>query len=140
MKRRNARWRPLLRCRRGTTAVEFALAAPAFLYFLFGTLDTGWLFASQMTLDWATAAGARYAAVNSSTASSTSIATLIRNDAGALIPNCATACQVSVSYSPSNKVGAVLTITTTLNWSPLSGLTLLQSQQLSATTQISVLN
>lgn len=133
-------WRRTASCRSGTAAIEMALIAPVFFAFLFGMLDVGWFFASQMMLDWATTKGARYAAVNSSSATASSIASLVKQDATPIISSCTTTCNVSVSFSPANQVGGTVTITSTYSWSPLSTVTGPLAQTLTSTITMPIVN
>jgi Flp pilus assembly protein TadG len=48
---------------KGATAVEFALIAPLFFFLVFGTLEFGWYFFVQHTLQSATRDGTRFALV-----------------------------------------------------------------------------
>ena len=54
----------LLASRRGSTAVEFALAAPVLFLFLFGVFEFGRLFWSRSSLQFAVEETGRYAMVN----------------------------------------------------------------------------
>lgn len=49
---------------RGATAVEFALVAPVFLFFVLGIIDLGRLFFVKNLMQYATEQTARYAMVN----------------------------------------------------------------------------
>jgi len=51
------------RCRRGASAIEFALTLPVFLLFMFGTMDYGWYFFKLATVTHATQEGCRAGAV-----------------------------------------------------------------------------
>lgn len=59
-------WRRWLAHQDGATAVEYAIVAPMFFMFVFGTLEAGRLVWMQLTLDRAVAMAARCAAVNPS--------------------------------------------------------------------------
>lgn len=59
-----------LRSRRGTSAVEFALVAPAFFALIFGMEEVGRLCWTQMTLQHAVELAARCGAVNTTTCGS----------------------------------------------------------------------
>ena len=48
---------------KGTTAVEFALVAPIFFFLVFGTIEFGWYFFVQHTIQSATRDGTRFALV-----------------------------------------------------------------------------
>ncbi|MDR3512592.1 MAG: TadE/TadG family type IV pilus assembly protein [Caulobacteraceae bacterium] len=56
----------------GATTLEFALVLPIFLLFLLGVMDIGRLLWTQATLDYATDAAARCAAVDTTQCATTS--------------------------------------------------------------------
>ncbi|MBR0712821.1 TadE/TadG family type IV pilus assembly protein [Bradyrhizobium liaoningense] len=56
---------PFWRDRRGTTALEFGLTAPAFFLFLFGVIEFGLLLWTQIGLQHGVEMAARCASVNS---------------------------------------------------------------------------
>ena len=56
--------------RKGQAIVEFALALPLLLTILCGILDFGWIYSNQYKVEYASYAGARYAATNVMTVSS----------------------------------------------------------------------
>lgn len=59
-----AAWlRRISRCRRGATAIEFALILPCFLLLIFGTVEAGRLMWTQMSLQYAVDKAARCAAL-----------------------------------------------------------------------------
>lgn len=63
--------RGILADRRGTTALEYALILPALLMLILGIMDVGRLVWVQGTLEYATAAAARCAAVNATDCTTT---------------------------------------------------------------------
>ncbi len=60
----------LVRCRGGTTAIEFALVLPAFLGLIFGTVEYGRLLWTREALQEVATAGARCMAVRASNCAS----------------------------------------------------------------------
>jgi Flp pilus assembly protein TadG len=60
-------WRALARDRRGATAVEMGLIAPALFTFLLGIAECGYVFWLQNALDYSVSAAARCASINTST-------------------------------------------------------------------------
>ena len=70
-----------MRSRRGTAAVEFALATPLFLILLLGVVDVGFGTYQSMQVQDAAEAGALYAAINGW--DSTGISTAVVNATGA---------------------------------------------------------
>src|SRR5438477_13162998 len=66
MQRIRRRLRALVRDRRASTAVEFALAAPALFLFMFGIIQVGYALWMQNALDYSVAAAARCASLNGS--------------------------------------------------------------------------
>jgi Flp pilus assembly protein TadG len=109
----------LARDRRGVTGIDFAVAISAVLVLVFAIIDLAGLFAAQHALDYGVVQAARYAVVNSTSATTSSITTVLRN---ALTPaigagNAATA-GVTVAYPSGNAVGGTVQISASYAWSP----------------------
>jgi len=68
MHRISKRLRALVRDRRASTAVEFALAAPALFLFMFGIIEVGYALWMQNALDYSVAAAARCASLTAAPA------------------------------------------------------------------------
>jgi Flp pilus assembly protein TadG len=121
----------------GTTAVEFAIAIGVVLALVFAVIDLGRLFLAQHALNYGVVAAARYAVVNGTVATTT---TIQNKFTAAITPALgatqAAAASVHVSFSPSEKVGATVTVSATLAWTPATAvgdfvaLTLSSSQTL----------
>jgi Flp pilus assembly protein TadG len=73
---RSAKRSPALR-QRGATTVEFALVLPILVAVLFGAIDGGRLVVAKVMLNYAVVAGARLAAVSSTTAFSPKVPTAV---------------------------------------------------------------
>lgn len=58
------------KCRRGATAVEFALVAPIFLLIILGVFEVGRLFWIKSSMQYAVEESARYVMLNTSTTTS----------------------------------------------------------------------
>jgi Flp pilus assembly protein TadG len=125
--------------RRGMAAVEFALVASITLSFLVTIMDVGRYLGDQHALDYAVATAARYAAVNSTTASTSTITSKFDTAASGLLGSCGS-CNVKISYSPSYKVGGTVTVSVTYPWSSVSALTFLGIKTLSSATTLTVVN
>jgi Flp pilus assembly protein TadG len=109
--RRIGRLRKLTVDRRGNTAVEFALAAPALFLFMFGIIEVGYALWMQNALDYSTAAAARCASLNGSSCAVVSgnsqVTTYAANEAGAGFTSgvfsyssgASCGCQVTGSYT-----------------------------------------
>lgn len=105
--------------RRGTTAVEFAVASSVLLMLMFTAIDLGLLYLAQQALNDGVAQAIRYAVVNSSDSSSASIASQFDTAATpALGATRATQTQVTVTFSPSNTIGGSVTVQASLAWHP----------------------
>lgn len=111
------------RSRRGTTAVEFALVAPAFFAILFGVEEVGRLCWTRMTLQHAVELAARCAAVNQiSCANAAQITTYAASQTpGMTIPTSAftassPSCgyQVQASYAYTSLIPELVPINVTL--------------------------
>lgn len=113
----------LRRDRRGASLVEFALVAHLILLPLAGTFDLGALFLAQRGLTWGVEAAARYASVNSATASTATITARFATAAAPAMGAAATAATtVSVAYTPAETVGSSVTVTASYPWSGLLAL------------------
>jgi Flp pilus assembly protein TadG len=106
--------------RRGTTAVDFAVISSVVLMLIFTPVDLGLMYVAQQALNDGVAQAIRYAVVNSTTSSSTSITsrftTAVTPELGAAT---AGRCQVTVTFSPSNTVGSSVTVQASLTWHPI---------------------
>jgi Flp pilus assembly protein TadG len=95
----------------GITALQFALALPAILATIMGTIEMGQLMMAQSTLVHAASEGTRYAMVRGSTAetiaSETEINTFVKDHLTGLDTAKAT---VSVQWQPNNQPGAQVVI------------------------------
>jgi Flp pilus assembly protein TadG len=106
-----------LRDRRGSVALEFGLVVPMVLVLLVGVIDVGRLIGDQHALDRGVAAAARYAAVNSASATASTITAAFTAAAAPLIGSCSTC--VSVSFSPAGsqgQPGGTVTVSVSYPW------------------------
>ncbi|HVC61984.1 MAG TPA: TadE/TadG family type IV pilus assembly protein [Acetobacteraceae bacterium] len=119
--------------RRGTTAVEFAVASAVLLMLTFTAMDLGMLYLAQQALNNGVAQAMRYAAVNSGSSSDASITS--RFDT-AVTPVLGAAqagqCRVTVSFSPSNAPGGSVTVQASLVWHPLTSFDFMPSVTLTS--------
>ncbi len=104
-----------LRDRRGTASLELALVLPFVIAVLLGAIDLGRLMGDQHALDRGVAVAARYAIVNSSSATAASITTVFDSAVQPLLGSCGT-CTVTVSFNPSYQPGGTVTISATYPW------------------------
>lgn len=105
------------RNRRGTAAVEFALAFPLLLTAFFASFELFRLVQAQRALDLAVTEGLRYGAVRSLSASSADITGTVTNAVTALDGNSG-AVSVTVSFAPAYAPGDQLTIAARMPWTP----------------------
>lgn len=131
--------RPPLRDRHGSLALEFGLVLPFVIVMLVGILDVGRLMGDQHALDRGVEVAARYAVVNSSSASTGTITTQFDQAVQPLLGSCAT-CTVSVSFNPSYQPGATVTVTASYPWTPTLPLMLLSATTLSSSITLTVQN
>jgi Flp pilus assembly protein TadG len=104
----------IVRDKRASTAVEFAMAAPAIFLFMFGIIETGYALWMQNALDYSTAAAARCASLNGNDCkalgNTSQVTTYAANESGASLGSAAFTyttgagttcggCQVSGSYA-----------------------------------------
>jgi len=89
----SARFRALARDRRASTAVEFAMAAPAIFLFMFGIIECGYALWMQNALDYSTAVASRCASLNGSpcraVGGTSQVTTYAANQSGASLANTA---------------------------------------------------
>src|SRR6266566_2498006 len=89
----SARLRALARDRRASTAVEFAMTAPAIFLFMFGIIECGYALWMQNALDYSTAATARCASLNGNDCkalgNTSQVATYAANESGASLDSTA---------------------------------------------------
>jgi Flp pilus assembly protein TadG len=105
---------------RGTTTIEFAVALLAVLILMFGMFDLGRLFATQHAMNFGVEKAARYAVVNSTASTATIKSQFVTAVTPVLGATQASNAIVSVSFSPSEKVGGTVTVSASLAWTPLT--------------------
>ena len=118
------RRRSLLANRSGTTALEFALVAPALLLFVFGMFNIYGLTRAKRAMDFGVERALRYAAIHSGSSTAAVVtaycnaATIISADVGG-----ATKCTATnVTVTPATiTAGTVTTVTATYSWAPPAG-------------------
>lgn len=104
-----------LDCRRGATAVEFAVVAPILFAFIFGFIALGQMVTVQQILTHAAREGCRKAALNT-TMSETDVVTVVKDylRRGAIRSPVVDAVTVSVVPSPSTAIDSETEMTVTL--------------------------
>jgi Flp pilus assembly protein TadG len=126
---------------RGTTAVEFAIAISAVLVLVFAIIDVGRLYADQHALDYGIEKAVRYAVVNSTSATAATIKSQL---VSAITPvvgaTRAAGASVSVTFSPSEKVGATVTVSATLSWTGGTAIDYLLAITLSSSQTLTIQN
>jgi Flp pilus assembly protein TadG len=130
----------LLPCdRRGASALEFALVAPFVLVLMIGLIDVARLLSNQQALDHGVAVAARWAVVNSASASTASIQAKFKRDVQALLGDC-DGCSIKVAFDPSAQPGAAVTIAATYPWMPVAPITLLPARNLTSSATMTIQN
>ncbi|MBW4091200.1 MAG: pilus assembly protein [Proteobacteria bacterium] len=104
--------------RRGTAAIEFALAFPVLLLAFLAVFELYRLVAAQRTLDYAVDLALRYGAVNSASASAGQIGQVVTTAATALLGSADGAVVSTVGFSPSYAPGNILTVSVRYAWTP----------------------
>lgn len=126
--------RRLRRNRQGTTSLEFAATGLTIMILLLAVLDVGRLFLAKRGLDYGIDRAARWASVNSATASAGTVLAQFQTAAGAAVQNAATCqgyaagasvppstmCWITVGFSPGTAVGNFVTIQANYRWSPVT--------------------
>ena len=93
--------------RRGSSAVQLALALPAMCLFIFGIIEVGYTLWLQNALDYSVATAARCASINGNPCSTGNVTTYAASRAGSSIGSsaytytrtAACGCQVSATYT-----------------------------------------
>jgi Flp pilus assembly protein TadG len=101
------RLRALRDDRRGSSAVQLALALPAMCLFIFGIIEVGYTLWLQNALDYSVATAARCASINGSSCSTGNVTAYAASRAGSSIGSsaytytrtAACGCQVSATYT-----------------------------------------
>jgi Flp pilus assembly protein TadG len=125
--------------RRGSFALEFALVAPCMLILLIGLIDLGRMFGDQHALDEGVSVAARYAVVNSASATVASIKSQFMQSVQPVLGNC-TGCTFAITFTPSYQPGATVTVSATYAWAPSVTITLMAAQSLASATTLTVQN
>lgn len=131
--------RRLARDRRGSVALEFGVVLPLVLMLLVGIMDVGRMMGDQHALDRGVAVAARYAIVNSSTATANTITAQFTAAVQPLLGSCGT-CTVNVTFSPSYQVGGTVTVTASYPWTPTVPTLVLSDTTLTSTITLTVQN
>ena len=119
--------------RRGTAAIEFAVASTVLLMLIFTALDVGLLYLAQQALSNGVAQAVRYAAVNSASSSSSTVTSQFVSAVTPALGATETGlCHVTVSYAPANAPGGSVTVQATLVWYPLISFAYMPSVTLSS--------
>ena len=130
-----------LRDQHGSTALEFGLMLPMVLVLLVGVIDVGRLIGDQHALDRGVAAAARYASVNSASATASTITAQFAAAAAPLIGSCG-GC-VSVTFSPAGsqgQPGGTVTVSVSYPWHASAPSLILFGMTLTSSTTLTVLN
>lgn len=131
--------RARVRGSRGGTAVEFAIIVSIALSLVIMTVDVGRYLADLHAIDYGVSVAARYAAVHSSSASTSTIKSKFTTAASGLLGNCST-CTVNVTFSPSYTVGSTVTVAASFPWKSVSVLTMLGAKTISSSATMTVVH
>lgn len=128
-------------CRRGVAGIETAMVLTTFFALLFGMFDLSRMVGWQHVLDRSVLTAVRYAAVNSSSATTSSITAAFTTAATPLL-GAATAGQakVTVTFTPSYATGNAVTVSARLAWAPATGLTQFIALTLTSSATMTVLH
>lgn len=104
---------------RGMTSVELAIILPILLMVVFAIIEFGYAMWNYNTISYATREGARYAAVSSAEAGvlSQTKDIVIANGVGLGL----VASDISVSWSPDQSPGSLVTVTAIKNYTSFTG-------------------
>jgi Flp pilus assembly protein TadG len=117
--------------------VELALCFMGFVMLTLGSMEFGWAIYAYNSCSNAAQTGARWASVNGSLspapATAASVTSYVQTQMVGLDPNLMT---VNTSWNPNNSPGSAVTITVVYTVSPLVGLAIKNSFNVSSTAQM----
>jgi Flp pilus assembly protein TadG len=123
----------LRRDRRGVASIEFAVTFFVVLIALLGIFEVGFIFLTKRAIDRGVVNSARWIAVNSTTATTTTVKTVFVTALGqtsasdctvafAAVTTITSGCAVNVVFSPSQTPGSAVTVTAQFIWVPFATL------------------
>jgi Flp pilus assembly protein TadG len=134
-------------------AVEFAIAGVTIMVLLLAIFDIAILFLDQRGLDYSVQRAARWAAVNSATASTATVLAQFQNEANAFFnaSSCAayasagavpaaSTCSVVVAFSNGANVGSVVSLQAKYAWGPTNSITGFVAMNLTSSTTVVIVN
>jgi len=143
----------LLRDRRGTAALEFAVAGTVVLVLMLAIYDVGMLFMAQRGLDFGVDKAARWGVVNSASVTTANVLAQFQSASSVMLGNttcqgfasgatipAGTACYVTVGLSNGAQVGSLLTIVAKYSWAPASTITGITAVTLQSTVALTIQN
>ncbi len=104
--------------RRGSVAIEFALAFPVLILAFLAVFELYRLVAAQRTLEYAVDRALRYGAVRSTSASAADIGQVVTASATALLGGAGGSVASHVSFSPGYAPGDTLSVSVSYAWTP----------------------
>lgn len=132
----------LLSTREAVASIEFAIVGFAFFLMLFGIFELGRMASVQSTLSYGTNVAVRYAAVHGAASSDpATTASVAAKFAGAVAPILGGAAPTpSVTYSPNDDPGSIVTVAASTPWSPIAFASSFASVVLSAEASLVVVH
>jgi len=127
----------LRRDRRGVASIEFAVTFFVVLIALLGIFEVGFIFLTKRAIDRGVVNSARWIAVNSTTATTTTVKTVFVTASAmalgqtsasdctvafAAVTTITSGCAVNVVFSPSQTPGSAVTVTAQFIWVPFATL------------------
>ncbi len=140
---------------RGAVGVEFAIGGMMMLMIVFVIFDIGLIFLDQCGLDYGASVAARWGAVNSASASVSTVLAQFQTAARAVIGNASSACggYASAAAVPTGKscyivvtfpngatVGSLITVQAYYTWSPVAVLDGFKATTLQSTVSFTIEN
>ena len=123
----------------GAIGVDFALASSAVLILIGAIVDYGTMFAAKHAINYGLVKAARYAAVNSTTATVSSTTAVFKVVVTAALGSAnAKNCSLSVSYPNGNSIGNTVVLSASYPWTNAFGIDALPAITLSASQTLTI--
>lgn len=125
----------------GATGPEFAVCCTAVLILITAIIDYGTLFSAKHAINYALVKAARYAAIHSRTATTTSITAMFN---GIIVPALGSVraqnCTLAISYPTGNSVGATVVLSANFQWTSSAHIDALPAVTIAAAQTLTIEN
>lgn len=134
------RARGILRDRRGTAALETAVTLPVVVFVMVAMVGVYQVFSSRRAVEYGLEQALRHVAVNSGSATPSSITAAYTSAAKALSPDVGAASKVAVTPASGYAPGQTVQVAVTYQWVPPDPVNFLPTIQMNRTASITIVN